>query len=63
MDAFLTSDGILALVTLTFLEIVLGVDNVIFISICPASCRRISNSRRAHELLAAMRILLLMSIA
>ncbi len=33
MDAFLTSDGILALVTLTFLEVILGVDNVIFISI------------------------------
>ena len=33
MDAFLTSDGLLALVTLTFLEIILGVDNVIFISI------------------------------
>jgi len=33
MDAFLTSEGLLALVTLTFLEIVLGVDNVIFISI------------------------------
>ena len=33
MDAFLTSAGLLALVTLTFLEIVLGVDNVIFISI------------------------------
>ena len=32
MDAFLTSEGLLALVTLTFLEIVLGVDNVIFIS-------------------------------
>jgi predicted tellurium resistance membrane protein TerC len=33
MDAFLTSGGILALVTLTFLEVILGVDNVIFISI------------------------------
>jgi predicted tellurium resistance membrane protein TerC len=32
MDAFLTSDGLLALTTLTFLEIILGVDNVIFIS-------------------------------
>ena len=32
-DAFLTTDGLIALVTLTFLEIVLGVDNVIFISI------------------------------
>ena len=33
MDSFLTSEGLLALVTLTFLEIILGVDNVIFISI------------------------------
>lgn len=33
MDAFFTSSGLIALVTLTFLEIVLGVDNVIFISI------------------------------
>ena len=33
MDAFLTADGLIALVTLTFLEVVLGVDNVIFISI------------------------------
>ena len=33
MDAFLTSSGLVALITLTFLEIVLGVDNVIFISI------------------------------
>ena len=31
MDAFLTSEGLLALVTLTFLEVILGVDNVIFI--------------------------------
>jgi hypothetical protein len=27
MDAFLTSSGLVALITLTFLEIVLGVDN------------------------------------
>jgi predicted tellurium resistance membrane protein TerC len=33
MDAFFTSSGLLALITLTFLEIVLGIDNVIFISI------------------------------
>ena len=33
MDAFLTADGLIALLTLTFLEVVLGVDNVIFISI------------------------------
>lgn len=33
MEALLTSEGIIALLTLTFLEIVLGVDNIIFISI------------------------------
>ena len=39
MDTFFTSSGLLRLTTLTFLEIVLGVDNVIFISICRASIR------------------------
>lgn len=33
MDAFLTSEGLIALLTLTLLEIVLGIDNIIFISI------------------------------
>ncbi len=33
MDAFLTSDGLIALLTLTALEVVLGVDNVVFIAI------------------------------
>ena len=33
MDALLTSEGLIALLTLTFLEIILGVDNIIFISI------------------------------
>ena len=33
MDAFLTSDGLIALVTLAALEIVLGVDNLVFIAI------------------------------
>src|SRR5689334_19985664 len=66
MDALLTADSLLALVTLTFLEIVLGVDNVIFISILagklPPGQR---DSARRSGLLAAMvmRILLLMSIA
>ena len=66
MDALLTSEGLLALLTLTFLEIVLGVDNVIFISILsgklPAST---AGPRAAAGLLAAMamRILLLLSIA
>src|ERR1700752_289086 len=33
MDVFLTSDGLLSLVTLAALEIVLGVDNLVFIAI------------------------------
>ena len=33
MDAFLTSDGLLSLLTLAALEIVLGVDNLVFIAI------------------------------
>jgi predicted tellurium resistance membrane protein TerC len=66
MDAFLTSDGLLALVTLTFLEIVLGVDNVIFISILSSKLPLDQQGRaRRVGLLAAMvmRVLLLMSIA
>jgi predicted tellurium resistance membrane protein TerC len=66
MDAFLTADGLLALVTLTFLEVVLGVDNVIFISILSSKLRHEQQARaRRVGLLAAMlmRILLLMSIA
>jgi len=66
MDAFFTSAGLLALVTLTFLEIVLGVDNVIFISILSSKLPRESQPRaRQTGLVAAMvmRIALLMSIA
>jgi predicted tellurium resistance membrane protein TerC len=66
MDAFFTSAGILALVTLTFLEIVLGVDNVIFISILSSKLPKDQQGRaRRTGLLAAMgmRILLLLSIA
>src|SRR5918995_3883978 len=33
MDVFLTSDGLVALLTLAALEIVLGVDNLVFIAI------------------------------
>ena len=66
MDAFLTTDGIIALITLTFLEVVLGVDNVIFISILSSKLPPALQPRaRRVGLLAAMvmRILLLMSIA
>src|SRR5262245_35357905 len=66
MDAFLTTDGILALVTLTFLEVVLGVDNVIFISILSGKLppSQQPKARRAGLLGAmVMRILLLLSVA
>ena len=33
MGALLTADGLLALATLTAMEIVLGIDNVVFIAI------------------------------
>ena len=65
MDIFSTSSGLLALITLTFLEIVLGVDNVIFISIVSS---KLPDARQGHArrmgLLAAMgmRILLLLSV-
>jgi predicted tellurium resistance membrane protein TerC len=66
MDAFLTSKGLLALVTLTVLEIVLGVDNVIFISILSAKLPEHDRPRaRRVGLVGAMlmRIALLLSIA
>src|SRR4051794_12078639 len=66
MDAFLTSEGLLALVTLTFLEIILGVDNVIFISILSGKLPAGDQLKARRTGLAAamvMRILLLMSIA
>jgi predicted tellurium resistance membrane protein TerC len=66
MDAFLTSGGILALVTLTFLEVILGVDNVIFISILSSRLPvAVQLKARRVGLLAAMvmRVGLLMSIA
>ncbi len=65
MDKFFTSSGLLALVTLTLLEIVLGVDNVIFISILSSKLPASQQDRaRRLGLLAAMvmRILLLLSI-
>jgi predicted tellurium resistance membrane protein TerC len=65
MDAFLTSEGLLALVTLTVLEIVLGVDNVIFISILSGRLPAADQARaRRLGLFAAMlmRIALLLSI-
>jgi predicted tellurium resistance membrane protein TerC len=66
MDAIFTADGLLALVTLTFLEIILGVDNVVFISILSAKLPRAQQAKARRVGLGAamgMRILLLLSIA
>jgi len=65
MDAFFTSSGLLALITLTFLEIVLGIDNIIFISIMSSKLPAPQQaSARGTGLLAAMgtRILLLLGV-
>ena len=65
MGVLFTSSGLVALITLTFLEIVLGVDNVIFISILSSSLPPSQQaSARRIGLLAAMggRILLLLLI-
>ena len=65
-DAFLTADGLIALVTLTLLEVVLGIDNVIFISILAGKLPAKDQERaRKIGLMGAMlmRIALLMSIA
>ncbi len=66
LDAFLTADGLIALVTLSVLEVVLGIDNVIFISILAGKLPKPQQEKaRRIGLMAAMgmRILLLMSIA
>jgi predicted tellurium resistance membrane protein TerC len=65
MNSLVSTDAIVALVTLTFLEIVLGVDNVIFISILSGKLPADEQKRaRRVGLLAAMlmRIALLLSI-
>jgi predicted tellurium resistance membrane protein TerC len=66
MDVVFSSDALIALVTLTVLEVVLGVDNVIFISILAGKLPGDLQKRaRRVGLLAAMvmRIALLMSLA
>ena len=66
MEALLNADALIALVTLTVLEVVLGVDNVIFISILAGKLPAEQQDRaRRVGLLAAMgmRIALLFSLA
>jgi predicted tellurium resistance membrane protein TerC len=66
MDAFLTADGLVALATLAALEIVLGVDNVVFIAILTARlpARQQESARRLGLALAlGIRIALLFAIS
>jgi predicted tellurium resistance membrane protein TerC len=66
MEVFLNPDAWIALLTLTFLEIVLGIDNIIFISIAtgklPAEQRK-KATKLGMFLAMFMRIVLLMGIS
>lgn len=65
MDIFLQPDAWVALLTLTFMEIVLGIDNIIFISLVAGKLPK-EQQKRARigglSLALVMRILLLLSI-
>jgi predicted tellurium resistance membrane protein TerC len=56
LDFLMTSDAILALITLTFLEIILGIDNIVFISIA-------ANKLPKHQRSKATNIGLLLAMA
>jgi len=66
LDFLLTSDAIMALLTLTFLEVILGIDNIVFISI---AANKLPENQRAKAtnigLLLAMvqRIILLFFVS
>ena len=65
MDAFLTTEGLIALFTLTAMEIVLGIDNVVFLAIVVGRLpsRQQGLARRLGLVLAlGMRIGLLFAI-
>ncbi|MBL0048997.1 MAG: TerC family protein [Bacteroidetes bacterium] len=66
INAIFTIDGLISLVTLTFLEIILGIDNIIFISIVSTKLPRAEQRKaRAWGLSLALlfRIALLFSIS
>ncbi len=66
MAELLTTDNLIAFITLTFMEIVLGIDNIIFISILagklPAE-QQVSARQLGLLLALGMRILLLLTIS
>ena len=66
LDFLLTSDAIIALLTLTFLEIILGIDNIVFISIAANKLPEHQRSKATNVgLLLAMvqRIILLFFVS
>jgi predicted tellurium resistance membrane protein TerC len=66
MDALLTTDGLIALVTLTAMEIVLGIDNVVFIAILTGRlplAQQATARRLGLSLALMMRIGLLFAIS
>ena len=65
MDIFLTTDGLVSLFTLTMMEIILGIDNIVFISIVAGKLPEAQQGRaRTIGLLLALgfRVALLLSI-
>ncbi|WP_445385096.1 TerC family protein [Robiginitalea sp. IMCC44478] len=65
-EIFSSPDAWIALLTLTFLEIILGIDNIIFISIAAGKLQRKQRNKATNiglVLAMAMRILLLFGIA
>lgn len=66
LDIFLSPDAWVALLTLTFLEIVLGIDNIIFISIAAGKLQEKDRKKATNiglVLAMLMRILLLFGIS
>lgn len=65
MEVLFTTDALIALLTLTFLEIILGIDNIVFLSIVSGKLRAEDQpkARRIGLLLAMVfRIILLFGI-
>ena len=66
LDFLLTSDAIMALLTLTFLEIILGIDNIVFISIAANKLPENQRSKATNiglVLAMAQRIVLLFFVS
>ena len=66
LEFLFTSDAIMALLTLTFLEIILGIDNIVFISIAANKLPKNQRSKATNiGLLLAMvqRIVLLLFVS